>query len=205
LRIGTDDAASLARFLEGRIGQYEAVLQELIRMGYLKYVPEGKQEVVKRQLLASLRQGFLEGDWDEDLVTSDRRGYPADNEELAEGRIGEFLLPMKEVFAQEGVQLESIEDDFQEDYYDVLVNGERFRVYGTPVGNSWAVSLRRFLEIVNELLQRAGSRERLFAIYGGNDGRAIFLTEEIHQYLGRLPCIDRGWMPYRPEDVDARA
>jgi hypothetical protein len=184
------------------IADHQATLQRLIDMGYLKYVPGPEREAVKQQLLSSMKHGIIESDWGQDCVACDRRGYPADNEDLAEGCVGEFLLLMKDVLAQEGVRLESVEDDFQDDHYDVLVNGERFLVYGTPVENSWAVSLKRFLEIVNGLLQRAGSRERLFGIYGGNDGRTILLTEEMHQYLGTLPWIDRGWMPYTPSTVD---
>jgi hypothetical protein len=75
-------------------------------------------------------------------------------------------------------------------------------LYATPVEDSWALSLKRFLEVVNELLQRAGSEERLFGIYGGNDGRAILLTEEMHEYLGSLPWIDRRWMPYPSSTID---
>jgi hypothetical protein len=56
--------------------------------------------------------------------------------------------------------------------------------------NNWAVSLKRFLGIVNGLLQRAGSRERLFGIYGGDAGRAVPPTEEMHQDPGGLPWID---------------
>jgi hypothetical protein len=183
---------------------HEAALQRLIDMGYLKYVPGPEREAVRQQLLSSMKHGIIESDWGEDCVASDRRGYPADNEELAEGRIGEFLLLMKDVLAQEGVRLESVEDEFQDEHYDVLVNGERFRIYGRPDENCWAVSLKRFLEIVNGLLQRAGSKERLFGIYGGNDGRAVLLTEEMHQYLHSLSWIDRKWMPYKPQAVIGR-
>jgi hypothetical protein len=86
-----------------------------------------------------------------------------------------------------------------------VVNGERFRIYDTVGEEIWAISLKRFLEIVNELLKRAGSNERLFGIYGGNDGRVMLLTEDMQEYLGRLAFISRGWLPYRPEDVEARA
>jgi hypothetical protein len=181
---------------------HQTTLQRLIDMGYLKYVPGPEREAVKQQLQSSMKHGIIESDWGKHCVASDRRGYPADNEELAEGRIGDFLLLMKDVLAHEGVRLESVEDDFQDDHYDVLVNDDRFGVYSRPVGNSWAVSLKRFLEIVNELLQRAGSRERLFGIYGGNDGRAILLTEEMQQYLDSLPWISRSWTPYTASTIE---
>jgi hypothetical protein len=115
---------------------HQETLQRLIDMGYLRYVHGPEREALKQQLLSSMYHGIVESDWGEDCVASDRRGYPADNEELAEGRIGEFLPLMKGVLSQEGVRLDSVEDDFQDDYYDVLVNGERFRVYATPVEDS---------------------------------------------------------------------
>jgi hypothetical protein len=181
---------------------HRATLKRLVDMGYLKYVPSPELEAVKQQLLSSMNYGIIESDWGTNCVASDRRGYPADNEELAEGRIGESLHLMKEVLAQEGVRLESVEDDFGEYHYDILVNGERYKIYDRAGENVWSVALKRFLEVVNEFLQRAGSKERLFGIYGGNDGRAILLTEEMHQYLGCLPWIDRRWMPYTTEAIE---
>jgi len=65
--------------------------------------------------------------------------YPAVMERTCSGCL--LLLLMKDVLGQEGVRLESVEDDFQDDHYDVLVNSERFRVYGTSVEKSWAVFL----------------------------------------------------------------
>jgi hypothetical protein len=52
------------------------------------------------------------------------------------------------------------------------------------------------VEIVNSLLEDAGSDEQLFGIYGGNDGRVIFLTPEMHRLLRENSDIfDERWMP----------
>jgi hypothetical protein len=46
------------------------------------------------------------------------------------------------------------------------------------------------------LLEDAGSDEQLFGIYGGNDGRVIFLTPEMHRLLRENSDIfDERWMP----------
>jgi hypothetical protein len=169
-------------------------------------VPQSQREAVKHQLLSSMEHGIIDSDWDEDCASSDRRGYSADSEELAEGQVGQTLLQMKDVLRQEGVLLNSVEDEFAEDHYDVVINGERFRIDDTPAqtsqDQSWAISTKRLLEIVNQLLKRAGSTERLYDIYGGNDGRVILLTEDMHQLLGRAPWIHRKWMPYAPDTIE---
>lgn len=176
-------------------------IEFLIGKDYLKYVPEFDREKVKLELLATADHGIVESDWGEHGISHDRRIYPADHEELAEGKIGNYLMLMKDSLAQEGVSLESIVDDFHHDHYDLVVNGERFKVYARPIKDSWAISVKRFLEIVNELLHRVKSNERLFCIYGGNDGRVILLTKEMHQYLAALEWIDKRWMPRDAEAI----
>jgi hypothetical protein len=68
----------------------------------------------------------------------------------------------------------------------------------------WMLSLKRLLEIVNGLLEEAGSAERLYAIYGGNDGRVILLTPEMQDYIESIgDVLDDGWMPRRVEQIEA--
>jgi hypothetical protein len=180
----------------------ERAVDRLIELGYLKYVAPAEKPSIRQELLSTLRQGYLDSAWDRQCISRDRRSYPADSEELAEGRMGDFLLSMKAVLQTVGVQLESIEDDVDDQHYDLLVNGERHAVYDADVlANAWiwVVATKRFLEIVNELLKRVGSKERLYGIYGGNDGRVILLTDEMYELLHAPDLkIDPGWMPYPP-------
>jgi hypothetical protein len=181
---------------------YTANLRRLIDLGYLKYVPESQRRAVAEQILGNMREGNIDGDWDDQCNSSDRRCYSADNEDLSEGGMVECLLSLKEVLYQEGVKLESVEDDFRDGHYDLLVNGERFMVHYAGQEDSWAIYFKRLLEIVNELLLRAGSRERLYGMYGGNEGRVIFLTDEMYDYLSTLPWVRRrGSMPFRPDAI----
>jgi hypothetical protein len=182
---------------------HQETLQRLIGMGYFKFVPNHEREAVRQQVLSCMRDGYFESYMDDKGVATDRRSYAVDNEELAEGSAGTYLLQMRDVLAQEGVLLGSVVDDVQRDHYDVLVNGERFGIYKSAFGSSWFTTPRRFLEFVNDLLQRAGSKERLFGIGGGNDGRVILLTEEMHQYVRTLPWIEYGCMPYSSTMLDA--
>jgi hypothetical protein len=164
----------------------EQLVERLAAMGYFKFVTEQEGGDGRYHLLSSLKQGYLGGDWDKACVTKDKRGYPADSEELAEGCIGEFILLMQDALAHEGVYLTSVEDDFRDDGYNVRINGRVYPVSGAEAANgldSWAVATRRFMEIVNGILEAAGSKERLYGTYGGNGGRVVLLTEEMFDRL----------------------
>jgi hypothetical protein len=61
------------------------------------------------------------------------------------------------------------------------------------------------VEIVDGLLETAGSSERLFAVYGGNDGRVILLTEEMQDYIESIgDVMDPKWMPRRVDKAESR-
>jgi hypothetical protein len=183
----------------------ERAVQRLIELGYLKYVPRAEIAATREELIGTLRRGYLDSEWDEECVSRDRRSYPADSEELAEGGMGEFLSLMKDVLQAEGVRLASVEDDVDDEHYDLLVNGKRHPIYDANLlenGLIWGVATKRFLEIVNDLLKRAGSKERLYGIYGGNDGRVVLLTQEMYDLLHSPDLkIDPGWMPYPPNAI----
>src|SRR5262249_31883132 len=139
----------------------ESAVDRLVEMGYLKYVPPSDVATLREELLGTLRHGYLETGWDREGVSRDRRSYSADSEELAEGRLGEFLLRMKDVFLKEGVQLQSVEDDPQDFHYEVVVNGRRHLIYDADTlknGDSWGIATKRLLEIANALLRQAGSK-----------------------------------------------
>jgi hypothetical protein len=178
----------------------EQAVERLIDLGYLKYVSGAEIPAIREELVGTLRRGYLDSEWDEGCVSRDRRSYPADSEELAEGGIGECLLLMKSVLRTEGVRLDSVEDDVDDEHYDLIVNGRRHRIYDADLlenGLIWGVATKRLLEIVNGLLKQAGSQERLYGIYGGNDGRVILLTKEMYRLLQSPEWkVDPGWMPY---------
>jgi hypothetical protein len=177
----------------------EQVVDRLIEMGYWKFVPESRRTDVRRQLIESAAKRYLDTDWNDDCVAADLRGYPADNEDLAEGQVGATILLMRPALEKEGVKLDSVVDDFGEKKYEVVINGQRHLIYeGDGGGDSWSLALRRLLEIVNGLLEGAGSSERVYAIYGGNDGRVMLLTSEMHDYIESIgDVMDQQWMPRR--------
>ena len=162
---------------------------------------------MRGQLIESVRNNYLDSEWDDDCVSADRRSYSADAEDLAEGDVGNCPRLMSEVLSQEGVVLESVEDSFTDEHrrYEVIVNGVSHLIYDlneTSVDEIWLASFRRLVEIVNTLLTEAASSERLFGLYGGNDARVIFLTESMPPFIGENADIfDKGWMPMAQDEI----
>lgn len=74
----------------------EQAVDRLIGMGYFKFIPPSDWEVARQELLVSVGHGYLGTEWDRQCVSRDKRTYPADSEELAEGRTGEFILLMRD-------------------------------------------------------------------------------------------------------------
>ena len=73
---------------------------------------------------------------------------------------------MRDALAREGVSFTSIEDVFDDDSenqaYAVVIDGRRYPIHDTNIletWDSWTIATRRFLEIVNELLELKGSKE----------------------------------------------
>jgi hypothetical protein len=184
----------------------EKAVYRPIEMGYFKFLPESEHGIARRELVAALGHGYLGTEWDKKCVSRDKRTYPADSEELAEGRTGEIIFLMQEVLFREGVPLHSVEDDFQDERYDVVIDGRRYPIHGTNIlasTSSWAIASKRLLDIVTGLLCAAGSSLQLYGIHGGNDGRAILLTADMHDFLKSSGLIrDFREMPYPASAVN---
>ena len=92
-------------------------------------------------------------------------------------------------------------DDFGDKKYEVVINGKPQLIYeGDGGDDSWPLALKRLLEITNGLLEEAGSGERLYFSYSGNDGRVVLLTPEMQDYIESIgDVMDYKWMPRRVE------
>jgi hypothetical protein len=182
----------------------ERCVDRLIEMGWLKYVAESKRGQVRSQLVVAATKGYLDTDWDQYGISADQRSYPADGKELANGGVGKCILQMKTVLAREGVSLDEVEDSWHEDKYHVLINREPYLIYDGRTADAVRPSLERLLEIINGLLEEAGSNERLFAVFRGTEGRIVLLTDEMQDYLESFgDVLSRGWMPFSAEEVES--
>lgn len=185
-----------------------ALLDRLIELGYLKFVsPEEKIEVRAHVLESLVQHGILNsGPDDVEAVTSwDRRHYSTDGEDLSEGSAGVVLTAMLPVLRQEGVEIESIEDDFTDDYYRVILDGISYSVVeftDAEDQDTWGEAHVGLLKILNTLLETAGSPERAYALYcGGNDAYTVLLTPEMREVFQAAPNLDARELPRSAEEL----
>jgi hypothetical protein len=178
---------------------YDEFLSGIERYGYLEYVPEKEMDRVKTQMVTQ--------SWPFINDYSGRQYY-ADAEKLAEKGVAAFLEKIRPFLERQGVQLKSIEEYFDEEYR-ITVNGKEITIWSrkeededsrreeTP-GLTWGLSTVRTFSLVNELLEEAGSEERLYAVGGGNDLDAFFLTPELADFMCDSPQVlvkDRPYIP----------
>ena len=169
--------------------------------GYFKGLPPAKVEALKQVFE---QQGWM------GIFHDSRRFFLADAENLAEGGLGPFIQEVEPFLTMQGVTLPEIQDDITGNSYTVRVGGVSHEIYdATEVerdnpcdqpGVIWALSMTRGFRIVDELLAAVGSSERVYAVNGGNDLFAFFLTPELHQTVMEHPEASPEGGPYKPTE-----
>jgi len=124
----------------------------------------------------------------------------ADGEDLAEGGVEEFLSELSPLVAREGVdlQVQRLLDpyaDIPADRYVVEINEEPCLIWtkeDAVYEDLWGQATLRPLARVNELLAAAGSRRRMFTLYGGgNEGLAYLLDPDVIAIVRASGLIDQ--------------
>ena len=180
----------------------ELVLQ-LESLGYYCYVDPAQLNEVRA---LALKSGYVFG-------SETRREFPADAEELPSDGVTDFLRDIEPFLRAQGVTLQIEDTDCDGAEYFVRVNGRRFPIYTReeneltkrgiqpPEGDVWLLSTRRTMELVNWLLEDAGSPERMYISGGWNDQRAIFLTPEMHRLIEKSGVVADEDVPCSVEDL----
>jgi hypothetical protein len=127
------------------------------------------------------------------------QAIPLDAENLAEGGIAEAYEEVRAAFAERGIRLGDISQDFGEDAYTVTQGGRQWvawtRDMPTDHGEHWLMATVALFQAVNT--QLAGSGKTFYALNGGNDLFGILLSEdEMLAARGKLPRrSDWPWLP----------
>ncbi|MDQ3099608.1 MAG: hypothetical protein M3Q44_07740 [bacterium] len=96
-------------------------------------------------------------------------------ENLAEGDIESVLAQMAGLLSHEGVSVAEIRSEINTD--------------------TWDNAYDSLVQVVNSLLDKTTSEERLFAqSHFVNDGSVIFLTDKLYNYIKSLN-LKESWMP----------
>jgi len=121
-----------------------------------------------------------------------RRFYFADGEDLAEGGGRSFLLELQPVLRAAGVPRLRIREHFSDQGgYALTVNGRWYPILTAADLEHelfWGIASARVAALVNGLLRRAGSRERLYGINhpASNDFAVFVLTPELRRAVARV-------------------
>ncbi|MFD2246337.1 hypothetical protein [Pontibacter ruber] len=169
------------------------VVQKLETLGYFKYAHSSKIAELKKALAEGYAtHGALVTSYEMPrFESSDYRLYGLDGETLyEEGGFRSYLSDMDRTFKKLNVNLK-IENEIEEYTQNgglnhiIWVNGKEYVIFRNDQGsaNSWGVAAKRYAEMVNDILKRSKSPERLYLMSGGNEGEAVFLTQEQYQYI----------------------
>jgi hypothetical protein len=126
------------------------------------------------------------------------------------GGIGSFIEDVQPFLVAQGVQAPQIEEEPTGEDYVIRVGGVTHKIYdaaelqedsaGNKPGHTWGLSMARGFKIVNEMLAKAGSAERVYAVNGGNDLFALFLTPELFRIIMTHPAASPKDGPYQPTE-----
>ena len=180
------------------------LVSQLESLGYYRYVDAAQLDEVR---VSDLESGYLVG-------LGIGRDFPADGEELPSAGVEDFLRDIEPFLARQGVNL-ALEEDESEGYdYFVRVNGRRFMIYSreeneltkqgleSPAGDIWTLSTRRTMEIVNWLLEDAGSPERMYVDGDGWNGQlAVFLTPAMVELIAQSGVLEPEDLPCSVADL----
>lgn len=187
---------------------FSQIVTTLDESGYFKYAETSDIPELKKEIESSLSDSnylstihFAESPFH----SKDYRHYHFDGEDLfeADGFTGK-LNDMKNLFDKMNFKIDItnyIEDYESEDGINqsITLNGKNYIIFKKFTGFGWGEAAQRFAEIINDQLEIQGINERLYLCNGGNDGNAVFLTEEQFELLDPIlkHATDR---PLRIED-----
>jgi hypothetical protein len=171
-----------------------ALLDALEAQGYYRYIHPSNIAHVKQEALTS---GYLFG-WEET-----KRVYNADSEDLTEGFTWSFLEEITPFLQTLGVPRVEVSHVFDNDVdHTVTVNGTTYTICTVEeeqqlsVDQLWPIGTERALTIVNDLLEAAGSAERVYQLFDGNDTHAIFLTPQLYDLIIQSAVLPPDWLPH---------
>lgn len=177
---------------EGQPAQTAALTELLDRLdaaGFFAYTdPDRVHEVRAR----TLKYGFLYGE-------QIRRAWPADAEDLAEGGVIPFLAAVEPYLRARGVTFGPVAQEFEGDRpYIVTIGIDRYLIYSVAElagADIWGLALQRTAAILTALLEQAGSAERAYPLYCGNDAQILFLTPAQYALIRDSAALPEGEKP----------
>lgn len=188
----------------------ERVVNQLSELGYYKYANPGDVDSLKADLVSSISAyGVLSTlfpdrptSLDQPIISKDYRYYLFDGETIFEkGGFTSTLKEMQAFFDKIDLKLditnhiEEINPATRGLNHELTVNGKQYIIFHELTrGYAWDDAAKKYAEMINDQLEMQNKNERLYLISGGNDGAAVFLTDELFQFINKL-LVDEQWKP----------
>lgn len=176
---------------------------ELEKLGYYKYADKKNIKSLKNYLIVNYDPtNELVSIWDENTgVPLDYRYYWCDGETVyEEGGFTELLEQVKPTFEKIGLKIDvtdHIEEwDANNEWLNhrITINGIEYIIFKNFKGYGWGEAVIRFAQIINQEAEKQGINERIYLASGGNDGRLIFLSKELYDYIYNVYTNEK-WKP----------
>ncbi len=175
---------------------------ELERLGYFKYADKNHRDSLKENLITYFDpDNELVTLWDDHWVPLDYRYYTCDGEAVFEqGGFTEMLEEVLPTLEKTGLTIE-VTDHFEQ--WDsennwlnhrITINGTEYIIFKNFRDYGWGEAVMRFAQILNQEAEKQSVDERVYLVSGGNDGRLIFLTDELYRYIYRV-YKNKQWKP----------
>lgn len=184
------------------------LISKLQSLDYFKYTPKAKLEKVK-EIFKNGEFGYDYNRYDEEKIlgSDDMRWYGADAENLAELGVSEFIENLYSTLKLIGVpkfEIKNLNEEGPE--YTIQLNGKEIVIYSEEEAeDSWTLAPKRVMQIVNEMLEKAGSKERLYGYMGGNELVLAVLTPEIVAFLNNefYKGLEKCRQVYSVDEIDS--
>lgn len=170
----------------------ENFVNRLDKLGYFKYTNPSDIDSLKKNMIDHYDpNNELSSTWGEStMAPKDYRYYLCDGEEVFEqGGIKELLEELRPTFhklnfkCEINKDIEAWDEASQSLDHTITINGTDHVIFKKFKGTGWGEAPIRVAEILNMELARQGKDERIYLASGGNDGRLIFLTDALYQYI----------------------
>ena len=157
---------------------------------------------------SSVRREIADNGWP-GIFSETGRYFPADSESLTESGVGRFVESVRPFLEKQGVTIPEITERFDEEYA-LVVDGEVVPVWtreeidrelhGNQGGLTWGLSTARTVGLVNSWLAATSSKQRAYAVNGGNDLWIMFLSDDLFQFISTHPGVSPESAPYSPTE-----
>lgn len=170
----------------------EKFVKRLEELGYFKYSDSADLDSLRKNMIDNYDpNNELSSIWDDKTGTpKDYRYYFCDGEAVyEEGGIMDLLKYIKPTLDKLNFKCDT-SNHFEE--WDeknrwlnhrLTINGTEYVIFKNFKGTGWGEAPLRIAEILNIELAKQNKEERIYLVSGGNDGRLIFLTKELYDYI----------------------